>query len=102
MKINYEKLKKKNLREVINLVSKLSDYKPSEKRYLDIWENLYKQKNSFSIVAMDKSKIVGYGSIFVNQTVRGVKIAYIEDIICDESYKKKYNSYNTKYLRGRF
>ena len=38
---------------------------------------------------MDKKKIIGYGCIFVNQTVRGGKIAYIEDIICDNSYRKK-------------
>ena len=89
MKINYEKLKKKHLKEVINLVSKLSEYKPSEDRLEDIWKSLCKQKNSFSLVAMDKIKIVGYGFICVNQTVRGGKIAFIEDIICDENYRKK-------------
>ena len=36
-----------------------------------------------------KKKIIGYGFICVNQTVRGGKIAYIEDIICDNSYRKK-------------
>ena len=87
--INFEKLKKKHLKEVINLVSQLSDYKPAEDTLLDIWRNLYKQKNSLSIVAMEKKKIIGYGFICVNQTVRGGKIAYIEDIICDNSYRKK-------------
>lgn len=89
MKINLEKLKKKHLKEAINLVSKLSEYKPAENRLEDIWKSLYKQKNSLCIVAMDQKKIVGYGCIFVNQTVRGGKIAYIEDIICDSSYRKK-------------
>lgn len=89
MQISYEKLKKIHLKEVINLVSKLSEYKPSEDRLEDIWKSFCKQKNSFSLVAMDKIKIVGYGFICVNQTVRGGKIAYIEDIICDENYRKK-------------
>ncbi len=89
IKINLEKLKKKHLKEVINLVSKLSEYRPAEDRLEDIWKNLHKQKNSLSIVATDKKTIVGYGCIFVNQTVRGGKIAYIEDIICDNSYRKK-------------
>ena len=40
-------------------------------------------------VLLEKKTIVGYGCIFVNQTVRGGKIAYIEDIICDNSYRKK-------------
>ena len=52
--INLEKLKKKHLKEEINLVSQLSDYKPAEDTLLDIWRNLYKQKNSLSIVAMEK------------------------------------------------
>ena len=89
MKINLVKLKKKHLKEVNNLVSKLSAYKPSEDKLLDIWKSFYKQKNSLCVVAIDKKKIVGYGCIFVNQTIRGGKIAYVEDIICHNSYRKK-------------
>ena len=89
MKINFEKLKKKHLKEVINLVSQLSDYKPTENKLLDIWKNFYKQKNTLSIVAMEKKKIIGYGFISLNQTIRGGRIAYIEDIVCDRNYRKK-------------
>ena len=87
MRISISELKENNFEDVINLVTKLSEYKPAKSKYKTIWKHYYNQKNSFSVVATCKKKIVGFGFICFNMTIRGGKIAYIEDIICESSYR---------------
>lgn len=89
MTFRIEKIKKKYLHAVIDLVSQLSDYKPDKKFYEEIWQSFKTQKNSFSIVVLEEDKVVGYGFISFIMMIRGGKIAYIEDIICKKEYRKK-------------
>ncbi len=89
MSISFTSLKECHLSGVINLVSTISNYKPQESEYKKIWKHFSLQNNVFAIVALDEKKVVGFGYICTNMTIRGGKIAYIEDVICDVNFRSK-------------
>ena len=75
--------------DVIEMLQQLSEYKPSEKNYLDIWDKFSIQKNIYSLVATIEDKIVGYGSLLIETKIRGGKMGHIEDIVSHLNYKNK-------------
>ena len=87
--MNIEKIKKKHFQSVIKLVSQLSEFEPKTKQLEKIWSDFSKQKNCISLIVLKNDKVVGYGYISINMTIRGGRIGYIEDIICDKDYRKK-------------
>ena len=70
---------------VIEILQSISDYRPDEKDYDHIWDEVQSQTNYFGLVALDgKVDVVGYGSIFIERKIRGGKMGHIEDIVIDE------------------
>ena len=72
--IKLRKIEKADMFDVIEMLQQLSEYKPSEKNYLDIWDKFSIQKNIYSLVATIEDKIVGYGSLLIETKIRGGKI----------------------------
>lgn len=88
-KIFIDKLEKKHMREVILMLTSISDFKPNLKDYDSIWNKFKKQKNVHSIIAKYTNKLVGYGSIVIETKIRGGKVGHIEDIVSHVEYRKK-------------
>ena len=75
---------------VIEILQSISDYRPDEKDYDQIWDGFQSQANSFGLVALDeKVDVVGYGSIFIERTIRGGTMGHIEDIAVHQDFRKK-------------
>ena len=90
MDIKYTKIKKYNFIEVIDfLINNLSDYKPKLKDYNRIRDSFFKQKNQYSIVAIYKKKIIGYGAIILEVKIRGSIAGHIEDVAVSKEFRKK-------------
>ena len=87
--IKLRKIEKADMFDVIEMLQQLSEYKPSEKNYLDIWDKFSIQKNIYSLVATIEDKIVGYGSLLIETKIRGGKMGHIEDIVSHLNYKNK-------------
>ena len=75
---------------VIEILQSISDYRPDEKDYDQIWDEFQSQTNYFGLVALDKKvDVVGYGSIFIERNIRGGKMGHIEDIAVHPDFRKK-------------
>lgn len=90
MNVSLVEVKKNHMTAVIEILQSISDYRPDEKDYDQIWDEFQSQTNSFDIVALDeKVDVVGYGSIFIENMIRGGKMGHIEDIAVHSDFLKK-------------
>ena len=51
------------------------------------WDNFINNTSSNSIVGVYKDKIIAYGSIVIENKIRGEKAGHIEDIVVDKSVR---------------
>ena len=83
------KLKKTDMKIVVDLLQQISNFKPRVELYDSIWKSFISQKYSYALVIEINDAIVGYGCLSYSMNLRGGKIAYVEDIVCAKSLKKK-------------
>ena len=90
MNVSLVEVKKNHMTAVIEILQSISDYRPDEKDYDQIWDEFQSQTNYFGLVALDeKVDVVGYGSIFIERKIRGGKMGHIEDIAVHPDFRKK-------------
>ena len=80
--------KQADMEQVIVILQSISEFKPLKKDYSSIWNNFCKQTNVRSLVATIDETVVGYGSVVMEQKIRGGKFGHVEDIAVDPNYKK--------------
>ena len=75
---------------VIEILQSISNYRPDEKDYDQIWDKFQSQTNYFGLVSLDeKIDVVGYGAIFIERVIRGGNMGHIEDIAAHTDFRKK-------------
>lgn len=74
--------------ELIKLLQEVSSFYPNHSNLDSIYKEFVSQKNLFCIVALSGEEIVGFGSIFFLQRVRGGKQGIIEDLIVSKNFRK--------------
>ena len=90
MSISIVSVKKNHIKAVIDILQSISIYKPEEKEYYKIWNDFQSQTNNYGLVAIDEVEgVVGYGSILIENKIRGGKLGHIEDIAVHHNFRKK-------------
>ena len=90
MNVSLVEVKKNHMTAVIEILQSISNYRPDDKDYDQIWDEFKSQTNFFGLVAIDeKVDVVGYGSIFIERKIRGGKMGHIEDIAVHPDFRKK-------------
>ena len=90
MNVSLVEVKKNHMTTVIEILQSISDYRPDEKDFDQIWDEFQSQKNHFGLVALDKKiDVVGYASIFIERKIRGGKIGHIEDVAVHPDFRRK-------------
>jgi glucosamine-phosphate N-acetyltransferase len=74
--------------EVIELLQHISIFEPLRETYDEIWRIFESQTHVHSLVAVENNKVVGYGSIVIENKIRGGTIGHIEDIVVTPSRRK--------------
>ena len=74
--------------ELIKMLQELSSFYPNQSNLETIYKEFISQKNLYSIVALSGKEVVGFGSIFFLQRVRGGKEGIIEDLIVSKKFRK--------------
>lgn len=72
---------------VLKLLQEISSYEPDDKSKIKIKQKFCNNDNSYSIVAKKGEQIIGFGSVFIFERIRGGKCALLEDIIVDKSFR---------------
>lgn len=71
---------------VFELLQDVSDFSPDSNAQ-EIAHFFIKQEGSHSVVAIRDTLVIGFGSIFITQRVRGGRSATIEDMVVSVDYR---------------
>ena len=87
--ISFRNVKETDIEEVSSLLNQLKKIDLNKIDYKEAWSNFISNTGSNSIVGVYNKKIVAYGSIVVENKIRGEVAGHIEDIVVDTSVRGK-------------
>ena len=87
--IFFRKIEKKDLEDVFVLLNQLKEKDIDSIDKDSSWKNFTSNTSANSIVGIYEDKIVAYGSIVVENKIRGEVAGHIEDIVVDNSVRGK-------------
>lgn len=84
-----EPLRREYMEEVIEILQYMSVFEPPNESYDEIWNAFSAQTHVFSVVAIEHGKVIGYGSVVIEEKIRGGKMGHLEDIVTSPSRRNK-------------
>ena len=88
-KLRIEPLRREHMAQVIDLLQHMSAFQPSKDLYDEIWTSFSAQPHVFSVVAIENTTVIGYGSIVIEKKIRGGKMGHVEDIVTSPTQRIK-------------
>jgi glucosamine-phosphate N-acetyltransferase len=87
--VTFRKIERKDLEEIFPLLQQLTEIDYSKRSLESCWNNFISNTSSNSLVGIYNNKVVAYGSIVIENKIRGELAGYIEDIVVDKSVRGK-------------
>jgi len=87
--IKIQQLRLEHMEQVIDLLQHISAYRPAKHIYTEIWNTFSAQSNVYSVVALENTNVIGYGSIVIEIKIRGGKMGHVEDIVTSPAYRNR-------------
>ena len=88
-KVSFRKIKKSDLNDVFVLLNQLKKIDISDLDLDNSWDKFMQNNSSNSIVGIIDNKIIAYGSIIIENKIRGEVAGHIEDIVVDKEVRGK-------------
>ena len=88
-KVYFRNIEKEDLNQVFVLLNQLKPMDISKVDPEKAWDNFVSNSSSNSIVGIYDNKIIAYGSVVVENKVRGEVAGHIEDIVVDTEVRGK-------------
>ena len=88
-KISFRNIIESDMEEVSILLNQLKEMDLSSINYSKAWKNFTLNSSSNSIVGILEDKVVAYGSIVVENKIRGEVAGHIEDVVIDDRARGK-------------
>ena len=87
--IKFRKIIKEDLEDVFLLLNQLKEKDINTIDSETAWENFKSNPSSNSIVGIYNDRVVAYGSIVIENKIRGDIAGHIEDIVVDDNMRGK-------------
>ena len=87
--IDFRAVKRSDLKEVVVLLNQLKEIDVSKINLNKAWGDFISNSSSNSIVGIYNNKVVAYGSLVVENKIRGEVAGHIEDIVVDSDVRGK-------------
>jgi len=87
--IKFRKIIREDLKDVFLLLNQLKEKDVNAIDSETAWKNFKSNSSSNSIVGIYEDKVVAYGSIVIENKIRGDIAGHIEDIVVDKSMRGK-------------
>ncbi len=87
--IKFRKIIREDLEDVFLLLNLLKEKDINTINSETAWENFKSNSSSNSIVGIYNDKVIAYGSIVIENKIRGDVAGHIEDIVVDTSMRGK-------------
>ena len=88
-KVYFRNIEKEDFNQVFILLNQLKPLDISKVDPEKAWDNFVNNSSSNSIVGIYDNKIVAYGSVVVENKIRGEVAGHIEDIVVDSEVRGK-------------
>ena len=88
-KISFRPIQESDIKEVSTLLNQLKKKDVNSIDFKKAWNDFSSNSSSNSIVAIYRKKIVAYGSIVIENKIRGEVAGHIEDIVVDKEMRGK-------------
>ena len=88
-KITFRPIIESDIKEVSTLLNQLKKKDVNSIDFKKAWNDFSSNSSSNSIVAIYRKKIVAYGSIVIENKIRGEVAGHIEDIVVDKEMRGK-------------
>lgn len=85
----FRPLQKADINEVFLLLQQLTEIDYSNRDKNECWDKFNSNSSSNSIVGIYENKIIAYGSLVIENKIRGDIAGHIEDIVVDKSVRGK-------------
>ena len=87
--IDFRAVKRSDLKEVVVLLNQLKQIDVSKINLNKAWSDFISNSSSNSIVGIYNNKVIAYGSLVVENKIRGEVAGHIEDIVVDSNARGK-------------
>ena len=87
--IDFRAVKRSDLNEVVVLLNQLKEIDVSKINFNKAWSDFISNSSSNSVVGIYNNKVVAYGSLVVENKIRGEVAGHIEDIVVDSNVRGK-------------
>ena len=87
--IDFRAVKRSDLKEVVVLLNQLKEIDVSKINLNKAWSDFISNSSSNSVVGIYNNKVVAYGSLVVENKIRGEVAGHIEDIVVDSDIRGK-------------
>jgi len=87
--IKFRKIIREDLKDVFLLLNQLKEKDVNAIDSETAWKNFKSNSSSNSIVGIYEDKVVAYGSIVIENKIRGDIAGHVEDIVVDKSMRGK-------------
>ena len=86
-KITFRSVEEKDLSQVFPLLQQLTEIDYSSRDEKDCWNKFNSNTSSNSIVGLYKDEVIAYGSLVIENKIRGEAAGHIEDIVVDNKVR---------------
>ncbi len=87
--IKFRSIEKKDWRDVYFLLNQLTELLGTIRDKEVCWDRFISNNSNNAIVGLHNDQIVAYGSIVIENKIRGELAGHIEDIVVDRKFRKK-------------
>jgi glucosamine-phosphate N-acetyltransferase len=87
--VQFRSIQQCDLESIFLLLQQLTEIDYSTRNIQNCWDNFIQNNSSNSIVGLLDNKIIAYGSIIIENKIRGELAGHIEDIVVCESIRNK-------------
>lgn len=88
-KIHFRNIEKIDLNQVYVLLNQLKEMDITSIDKDKVWNNFINNNSSNSVVGIYDDKVVAYGSVVIENKIRGELAGHIEDIVVDSDVRGK-------------
>ena len=89
-KVIFRKVIKEDLDRVFKILNQLKELSIESIDKESAWNSFNENKSTKSIVGLLDNEIVAYGSIVIENKIRGEVAGHIEDIVVDKNYRGRF------------
>lgn len=88
-KIIIRSFKPDDMTQLMDMLQDVSQFNPENVNLDQLATDFERNENSYACVALSNNKVIGFGSVFIINRIRGGCSAVIEDVVVDESFRRK-------------